>query len=286
MYCIKEPSLDLHDFIVAIFIALGEEICLVGAFAFFTGRGNIENIIKMLNEDFKEYPLQLKLKWDKKARIISKYIITIWLMWALLYAFTPLIKSLLGDAKNDDSVKRELPFVSWYPFDTNQSPVYETMYFVHTFGLQCGMVPVSVFYALFLILTMYIEQQFEFVSNSLKNMKNLRNKMPPEFKNTHLDSSDTRSIYQNRKEDYQHEPSISFENIAESVSEGAGVKRAGSVDKAKEVQRQYLRTCIQHHISTLRLVDELNDVVSIMVFNQLFITTMMLTGIAFEASNS
>ncbi|KAJ9601576.1 hypothetical protein L9F63_000319, partial [Diploptera punctata] len=45
------------------------------------------------------------------------------------------------------------------------------------------------------------------------------------------------SIYLNAKEDYQHEPSISFENIAESVSEGAGGKRAGSVDKATEVQR-------------------------------------------------
>ncbi|KAJ9601577.1 hypothetical protein L9F63_000320, partial [Diploptera punctata] len=171
MYCFKEPELDLHDLIIAIFIALGEETSLAGAFALLTGRNALENIIKMIDEGFKEYPLQLKLKWDKKARIITKFINIMWFIWGLLYAATPIIKSLFGDAKSGDSVKRDLPFLSWYPFDTNQSPVYEIIYFVHTFGLQYGIVPVSVFYSLFLFLTMFIEQQFEFVSNSLKNMK-------------------------------------------------------------------------------------------------------------------
>ncbi|KAJ9601578.1 hypothetical protein L9F63_000321, partial [Diploptera punctata] len=171
MFCLKEPQLDLHDFIITIFIALGEGSCLTAAFSFIRGQDALKKIFNILEEDFNEYPINMRLKWYRKGRIICIFTVIIWPLWGFIYCVSPVIMSFSEEISNGTSQKVNLPLNSWFPFDSNTSPTFEVLYFLQILAVLTGIVPASVFYAIFMTLSMFIIQQFEFVNNSLRNMK-------------------------------------------------------------------------------------------------------------------
>lgn len=129
---------------------------------------NIQTLKRLISE------LNRKTNQPKSVeqRALCLYDIKLWMVLSLsLYsiALFTLIKWVVAPLFNLQS--RNLPFVAWYPFDTTQTYIYETIYVHQTISFFVSATVNSNIDAFVAYLMLYIGCQCEILCNNLKMMK-------------------------------------------------------------------------------------------------------------------
>lgn len=107
--------------------------------------------MKMVQPDLKSWILLFKALWST-----SCFAIIFWGLFPFL----------------DKSYRQyRLPFLSWYPFNTNSSPIYELTYLYQIVSITYNAVCNINFDTLIAALNMYIGVQFDLLCDNLKNIK-------------------------------------------------------------------------------------------------------------------
>ena len=242
MYCIKEPEITLHDVSMTVFFNFGEMTCLAAGITHIRGQKVLKKIIKMVNEDFDEYPEKLRIEWCRKGRIIGCFFTMAWPTWGLLYTLTPVFISLLDSRKNETLEKVIFPLDSWYPFDVNDSQTYKMLYVFQIISVVTGLLPATIFFGVFLIIILFVLEQFDWLNSSLRNIKFNRRKnstLPRQRNNlkSFIRSLPTEDGVQ------KDEALILLDNL--QVDGGISETNYGEV-------HELLRSYIIHHIAILR----------------------------------
>lgn len=157
---------DLEALTGVIYVLFSKLVTIFKILSFIKNIGVLKAFMNYINSDIfqpKNHRQRVIIEpalntWKKMFRalfIISFSTITLWIMFPIL----------------DRSHGKRLPFVAWYPFDTEKWPFYEITYMYQVLSIfYCGVVGVGID-TYISALNMYIGAQIDILCDGLKNLK-------------------------------------------------------------------------------------------------------------------
>ncbi|XP_063911997.1 uncharacterized protein LOC135128849 [Zophobas morio] len=116
---------NIEEMAAASFLLLTNLVHLVKLYCFIFQRTKVENLINSINrEEFQPKDsddAKILLKDINRSKLITKTFLSMCCMGCVLFAIFPLLDNVEGE-------NIRLPFSGWYPFNINESPVFEIIY--------------------------------------------------------------------------------------------------------------------------------------------------------------